>query len=94
SGTYQQAIPRYISTKLDGSDEREFLNDFFPSMGKLATAIFLKGYQWPFDVEKIKNYGSSLIDILVYQENILKGRRVFLDFRKNPKANQKFYSFF
>lgn len=93
SGTYQQAIPRYISTKLDGSDEREFLNDFFPSMGKLATAIFLKGYQWPFDVEKIKNYGSSLIDILVYQENILKGRRVFLDFRKNPKANQKLEEF-
>lgn len=84
SGTYQQAIPRYISTKLDGLDEREFLNDFFPSMGKLATAIFLKGYQWPFDVQKIKNYGSSLIDILVYQETVLKGRRVFMDFRKNP----------
>ncbi|HDP36600.1 MAG TPA: FAD-binding protein [Candidatus Atribacteria bacterium] len=93
SGTYQQAIPRYISTKSDGSDEKEFLNEYFPTMGKLATAIFLKGYQWPFDVEKIKNYGSSLIDILVYQEKILKGRRVFLDFRKNPKANQKLEEF-
>ena len=93
SGTYQQAIPRYISTKSDGSDEREFLNEFFPTMGKLATAIFLKGYQWPFDVEKITNYSSSLIDILVYQENILKGRRVFLDFRKNPTANQKLEEF-
>jgi len=93
SGTYQQAIPCYISTKLDGSDEKEFLNEYFPTMGKLATAIFLKGYQWPFAVEKIKNYGSSLIDILVYQENILKGRRVFLDFRKNPTANQKLEEF-
>ena len=93
SGTYQQAIPCYISTKLDGSDEKEFLNEYFPTMGKLATAIFLKGYQWPFAVEKIKNYGSSLIDVLVYQENILKGRRVFLDFRKNPTANQKLEEF-
>lgn len=93
SGTYQQAIPRYISTKSDGSDEREFLNEFFPTMGKLATAIFLKGYQWPFDVEKIKNYGSSLIDILVYQENILKGRRVFLDFRKNPTESHELEKF-
>lgn len=93
SGTYQQAIPCYISNKLDGSDEKEFLNEYFPTMGKLATAIFLKGYQWPFAVEKIKNYGSSLIDILVYQENILKGRRVFLDFRKNPTANQKLEEF-
>lgn len=88
SGTYQQAIPRYISTSLEGKEEKEFLNEFFPSMRKLATAIFLKGYQWPFDVEKIKNYGSSLIDILVYRENVVKGRRVFLDFRKNPTASQ------
>ena len=93
SGTYQQAIPRYISTKSDGSDDREFLNEFFPTMGKLTTAIFLKGYQWPFDVDKIKNYGSSLIDILVYQENIFKGRRVFLDFRKNPSVNRRLEEF-
>jgi len=93
SGTYQQAIPCYISTKLDGSGEKEFLNEYFPTMGKLTTAIFLKGYQWPFDVEKIKNYGSSLIDILVYQENILKGRRVFLDFRKNPTVSHELEKF-
>lgn len=87
SGSYQQAIPRYISTKSDSSDEKEFLNEYFPTMSKLATSIFLKGYQWPFDVQKIKNYGSSLIDILVYRETILKGRRVFIDFRKNPTAS-------
>ena len=87
SGTYQQAIPRYISTKSDGSDEKEFLNEYFPSMSKLATNIFLKGYQWPFDVQKTKNYGSSLIDIFIYRETILKGRRVFIDFGKNPTAS-------
>jgi len=84
SGTYQQVIPRYISTDQNGNDEQEFLNHYFPDMGKLATAIFLKGYQWPFDPRKVYNYGSSLIDILVYQETMIKGRRVFLDFQKNP----------
>jgi len=77
-------IPRYISTDQNGNDEQEFLNHYFPDMGKLATAIFLKGYQWPFDPRKVYNYGSSLIDILVYQETMIKGRRVFLDFQKNP----------
>ena len=83
SGTYQQVIPSYISTAVDGSDEKHFLNEHFPSMEKMATAIFLKGYQWPFDPRKTKDFGSSLIDILVYQETVLKGRKVFLDFRQN-----------
>jgi succinate dehydrogenase/fumarate reductase flavoprotein subunit len=93
SGTYQQVIPKYISTKQDGSDEKEFLNDYFPSMGKLATAIFLKGYQWPFDPRKVYNYGSSLIDILVYQETTIKRRRVFLDFTRNPSGAGKLEDF-
>jgi succinate dehydrogenase/fumarate reductase flavoprotein subunit len=88
SGTYQQVIPRYISTKPDGSDEQEFLNDYFPTLGKLGTAIFLKGYQWPFDPRKIQNYGSSLIDLLVYQETVIKGRKVFMDFRRNPSTGK------
>jgi succinate dehydrogenase/fumarate reductase flavoprotein subunit len=86
SGTYQQVIPRYVSTDMNGQDEREFLNDYFPDMGRLATAIFLKGYQWPFDPRKASEYGSSLIDILVYQETELKGRRVFLDYARNPSG--------
>lgn len=88
SGTYQQVVPRYISTDKSGRDEREFLNDYFPAMGALATAIFLKGYQWPFDPRKVSDYGSSLIDILVYQETVLKGRRVFLDFKHNPGSGK------
>ncbi len=86
SGTYQQVIPRYISTNQNGTDEKEFLNEFFPDMGTLASDIFLKGYQWPFDPRKIADYGSSLVDVLVYVETVIKGRRVYMDFRKNPEG--------
>jgi len=89
SGTYQQVIPRYVSTKEDGSDEREFLEEYFDTPGRMLNAIFLKGYQWPFDPRKIKNYGSSIIDILVYNETQIKGRKVFLDFTKNPSWGSK-----
>jgi succinate dehydrogenase/fumarate reductase flavoprotein subunit len=93
SGTYQQAVPRYISTDERGGDEREFLNDYYPDMGALATAVFLKGYQWPFDPRKAVEGGSSLIDILVYEETIVKGRRVYLDFRRDPAGGGKFEPF-
>lgn len=93
SGSYQQVIPRYVSTDSEGGDEREFLNDFFPDMRALATAIFRKGYEWPFDCTKIRNGGSSLIDVLVYQETVLRGRRVFLDFTRNPTGNRPFGEF-
>ncbi|MCW4019720.1 MAG: FAD-binding protein [Candidatus Bathyarchaeota archaeon] len=83
SGTYQQVIPAYISTDQEGRNEKEFLHEFFPSVGKLATCVFLKGYQWPFDSRKIQNYGSSLIDLIVYRETVKLGRRVFMDFRRN-----------
>lgn len=84
SGTYMQALPRFFSAEPDGTDEREFLSDFFADSGELLTKIFLKGYQWPFDVKKIE-HGSSIIDVLVYLET-RKGRRVFLDYRRNPCA--------
>ncbi|MGD2124081.1 MAG: FAD-binding protein, partial [Gemmatimonadota bacterium] len=32
SGSYQQVVPRYLSTDPDGGGEREFLNDHFPGM--------------------------------------------------------------
>ena len=83
SGSYQQVIPRYFSTDVNGMDEKEFLNDNFPDYRTLTKAIFLKGYQWPFDVSKISGAGSSLIDLLVYIEKEEKKRRVFIDFRRN-----------
>jgi len=84
SGTYQQVIPRYLSTDNDGNDPQEFLDEYFPSPGQMMDAIFLKGYQWPFDPRKVENMGSSLIDILVYNETQIKGRRVWMDFLHNP----------
>ncbi len=89
SGSYQQVIPRYISTDSRGNDEKEFLNDHFPDYTSLTKAIFLKGYQWPFDTSRISGFGSSLIDLLVYREKAEKGRRVFIDFRKNVSWNGK-----
>jgi len=84
SGTYMQVIPRFISTEADGvSDAREFMPDYFDSVGEMNSMVFLKGYQWPFDSRKVSG-GSSIVDILVYIETVLKGRRVFLDFRENP----------
>jgi succinate dehydrogenase/fumarate reductase flavoprotein subunit len=90
SGTYQQVIPRYISVKpgLDPTDPQtecvEFLREYFPSNSKLFRAIFLKGYQWPFNAERIQNSGSSLIDFAVHIETVVRKRRVYLDFRQNP----------
>ena len=83
SGTYMQVLPRFISTAADGRDEREFLSDFFHDQYEMLSKVFLKGYEWPFDVRKAAA-GSSIIDILVYIECCIKGRRVFLDFRNNP----------
>ncbi len=92
SGTYMQALPRIYSTSARGKDEREFLTDFFPSMSKMATNIFLKGYQWPFDPQRIENLKSSLIDVLVFNET-QKGRRVYMDFLKNPIGNNSMDEF-
>jgi succinate dehydrogenase/fumarate reductase flavoprotein subunit len=92
SGTYMQVVPRIFSTDADGNDEREFLTDFFPTMSKMATNIFLKGYQWPFDPQRIENLQSSLIDVIVFNET-QKGRRVFMDFLHNPVGNKNMNAF-
>ncbi len=84
SGTYQQVIPDYFSTAADGvSDKRPFLHDYFDDMPAMASNIFLKGYQWPFHSARLQKGGSSLVDIAVHRE-IDAGRRVFLDFMRNP----------
>ena len=90
SGTYMQVLPRFVSTDAEGGDEREFLCDFFTDTGEMLDMVFLKGYQWPFDVRKVQG-GSSIIDILVYIENS-KGRRVWLDFRRNPGGGEVDFS--
>ena len=81
SGSYQQALPRYVSVDVRGV-ERDFLSDALGDRQALAFT-FLKGYQWPYDESKVP--GSSQVDILVKQENDL-GRRVYLDYRRNPRG--------
>jgi len=86
SGTYQQVIPRYVSVDPDGT-EREFL---YEALGEDSLGlIFLKGYQWPFDTRKTD--GSSKVDLLTARE-IKRGRRVWLDFTKNPRGLEKGFS--
>ena len=89
SGTYMQVLPRVYSAVADGSDEREFLMDFFTDAHDMLSKLFLKGYQWPFDVRKVAD-GSSIIDILVYLETC-KGRKVYLDYRTNPAGGEFSY---
>lgn len=83
SGTYMQVLPRFISTDQEGGDPHEFLPDYLPDATAILNRVFLKGYQWPFDVRKALD-GSSLIDLIVYTESKVKNRRIFLDFRENP----------
>ncbi|MBQ7039056.1 MAG: FAD-binding protein [Clostridia bacterium] len=81
SGTYQQVLPRYISVDDDGN-EYEFLYDSLTNE-EVLLYTFRKGYQWPFDSRK--KDASSMVDILVHKE-ILKGRKVYMDFMENPKG--------
>ena len=82
SGTYMQVLPRFVSVDPDGT-EHEFLTEYFATPEECLSMVFKKGYEWPFDCRKVIG-GSSIIDLLVYRENKLLGRRVFLDFRSNP----------
>ena len=82
SGTYMQVLPRFVSIDSEGN-EREFLTDYLVDAYTALNLVFLKGYQWPFDPKKAEK-GSSQIDMIVYNECVLKGRKVYLDFTKNP----------
>lgn len=86
SGSYMQVIPKLTSTDGDGrSNAREFLSDYCASPTEALGLVFLKGYQWPFDASKAAG-GSSFVDLCVFYETEARGRRVFLDFRENPRG--------
>ena len=82
SGSFMQVIPCFVSTDENGA-EYEFLKDYFDDIHKAYSYVFLKGYQWPFSFGRAEE--SSLIDSAVHSE-MLKGRRVYLDYRKNPEG--------
>lgn len=82
SGTYMQVLPRFVSVDENGK-EYDFLDEYYADSAELLSQTFKKGYEWPFDCRKLYG-GSSVIDLLVYCERVLKNRRVYLDFMKNP----------
>ncbi len=82
SGSFMQVVPRFVSVDGDGC-EYDFLNEYFADTGEMCSNIFLKGYQWPFSYERAEK--SSIIDIAVHNETS-KGRRVYLDFTRNPEG--------
>ncbi len=81
SGSYQQALPRYVSVDAEGR-ERDFLSDALGDQEAIAMT-FLKGYQWPYD--ESRREGSSRVDLLVKRE-CDAGRRVYLDYRRSPRG--------
>ena len=93
SGTYMQVVPRIFSADARGGDEREFLTEYFDSTAEMAGNIFLKGYQWPFDAQRIAGKRPSLIDMAVHQETVVRGRRVWMDFRHNPVGRPEWREF-
>lgn len=82
-GAYMQVLPTFYSTDRAGGERRDFLSEAIGDYGRQLSLIFLKGCERPFDIRKARD-SSSLIDLLVYRETALRGRRVFLDFRRNP----------
>jgi succinate dehydrogenase / fumarate reductase, flavoprotein subunit len=84
SGTYVQIIPYIYSLDAEGR-EHNFLGNYYRTTQELASNIFRKGYQWPFHATRMLDFGSSLIDLAIWREGEA-GRRVFMDFNRNPVA--------
>lgn len=82
SGSFMQVIPRFVSVDENG-EEDEFLCRYFDDVNEAYSYVFLKGYQWPFSYGKVN--GSSHIDLAVHSE-MMKGRKIYLDYRKNPSG--------
>jgi succinate dehydrogenase / fumarate reductase, flavoprotein subunit len=82
SGTYVQVMPHIYSVDAEGV-EHHFLADWYRTTQEMAANIFRKGYQWPFHATRTLDFGSSLVDLAIAREGIL-GRRVFMDFNRNP----------
>ena len=82
SGTYVQAIP-HIYSRDEAGNEHHFLAEYYRTTKELASNVFRKGYQWPFHATRMLDFGSSLVDLAIWRET-QAGRRVFMDFNRNP----------
>jgi len=83
SGTYVQVMPRVYSVDAEGK-EIHFLKRYYRSTREMVSNTFRKGYQWPYHSTRMLDYGSSLFDLAVYLEQ-KAGRKVYLDFLRNPE---------
>jgi succinate dehydrogenase/fumarate reductase flavoprotein subunit len=83
SGTYVQSMPYVYSVDKQGT-EYNFLADYYRTTQELASNLFRKGYQWPFHATRMLDFGSSLVDLAITRES-QAGRRVFMDFNRNPQ---------
>ena len=84
SGTYAQCMPYIYSVDAEGV-ERNFLGDYYRTTQELVSNVFRKGYQWPFHASRMLDFGSSLVDLAIFRET-QTGRKVFMDFNRNPEA--------
>jgi succinate dehydrogenase / fumarate reductase flavoprotein subunit len=84
SGTYVQCMPHVFSLDARGR-EHHFLADYYRTTQELVSNTFRKGYQWPFHSTRMLDFGSSLFDLAVFRER-QAGRKVFMDFNRNPMA--------
>ncbi|MEO1951378.1 FAD-binding protein [Thioclava sp.] len=82
SGTYVQSLPHIYSVDADGR-EHHFLAQYYRTTQELASNVFRKGYQWPFHATRMLDFASSLVDLAIWRESAA-GRRVFMDFNRNP----------
>lgn len=83
SGTYVQVMPRVYSVGEDG-EEVHFLKRYYRTTREMVSNTFRKGYQWPFHSTRMLDYRSSLFDLAVFLER-QAGRKVYLDFLRNPE---------
>jgi succinate dehydrogenase / fumarate reductase flavoprotein subunit len=82
SGTYVQSMPYIYSVDARGN-EHNFLARYYRTTRELASNIFRKGYQWPIHATRMLDFGSSLVDLAIYNES-RAGRTVYMDFNRNP----------
>lgn len=82
SGTYVQSMPYIYSVDAQGQ-EHNFLARYYRTTRELASNIFRKGYQWPIHATRMLDFGSSLVDLAIYNES-QAGRTIFMDFNRNP----------
>jgi succinate dehydrogenase/fumarate reductase flavoprotein subunit len=79
SGSMMRALPRLVNNR-----DEEFLSHYFAPdtpTAQIYSVLFAKGASWPVSLEE----PSHRIDIAVERERAA-GRRVFLDFSRNPES--------